>query len=132
MLIRIGDDIRFEIGQPVSIIALLSVHPSRRADLKAPGGVARLGAGEGGLDWVHSNVTFSYPHASPTRTALEVYNPADRRLPRFSGSGHHVLPRSEHSGPRCDGVPREAPARMTDRGCSFTTSRTDGKFRCGG
>ena len=39
MLIRIGYDIRFEIGQPVPIIALLSVHPSRRAYLKAPDGV---------------------------------------------------------------------------------------------
>jgi transglutaminase-like putative cysteine protease len=163
MLIRIGYDIRFEIGQPVSIIALLSIHPSRRADLKAPDGVfvdpyvsvdeyhdafgnicARILASTGTLrltnstvvedsglpdavcvgarevpieelppetirflmpsrfcevdllspealrlfgniprgwgrvqavcDWVHSNVTFSYPHASPTRTALEVYN----------------------------------------------------------
>jgi transglutaminase-like putative cysteine protease len=25
-------------------------------------------------DWVHNNVTFGYPYARPTRTALEVYN----------------------------------------------------------
>ena len=29
MLIRLGYDIRFDIGQPVPIVALLSVHPSR-------------------------------------------------------------------------------------------------------
>jgi len=36
MLIRLGYDIRFEIGQPVPMVTLLSVHPSRRHDLKAP------------------------------------------------------------------------------------------------
>ena len=163
MLIRLGYDIRFEIGQAVPLIALLSVHPSRRAYLKdadgvfvnphvnaeeyydsfgnictrilAPAGTLRLtnstviedcglpdaecpGAREVPVeelppetirflmssrfcqvdllsptalhlfgnaprgwgrvkavsDWVHSNVTFSYPHASPIRTALDVYN----------------------------------------------------------
>ena len=163
MLIRLGYDIRFEIGQPVPIIALLSVHPSRRACLKepdcvfvnphvsveeyhdsfgnictrflAPPGTLRLsnstviedcglpdaecpearevtieelppetfcflmssrfcevdllssvalhlfgnaprgwGRVKAVCDWVHSHVTFSYPHASPTRTALDVYN----------------------------------------------------------
>jgi transglutaminase-like putative cysteine protease len=162
MLIRIGYDIRFEIGQPVPIVALLSVHPSRRAHLKAPDvvfvepllssdeytdtfgnictrilaptGTLRLssstviedcglpdvvcpgarqvpigelppetirflmssrfcevdllspdalylfGNAPGGwgrvqavCNWVHANVTFSYPHASSTRTALDVY-----------------------------------------------------------
>ena len=34
MLIRLGYDIRFEIGQPVPMVTLLSVHPSRRHDLK--------------------------------------------------------------------------------------------------
>ena len=162
MLIRLGYDIRFEIGQPVPIVTLLSVHPSRRHDLKgpdrvsadpgvepheyvdsfgnictrvlAPAGALRLtsstvvedsglpdpvspGAREvpvedlppetlrflmasrfcevdllsplavelfGALprgwsrvqaicDWIHSRVTFSYPHARPTRTALDVF-----------------------------------------------------------
>ena len=36
MLIRLGYDIQFEIGQPVPIVTLLSVHPSRRHDLQAP------------------------------------------------------------------------------------------------
>jgi transglutaminase-like putative cysteine protease len=162
MLIRLGYDIRFAIGQAVPIVTVLSVHPSRRADLKspdhvtaeppvelqeyvdsfgnictrvlAPTGTLRLtsssvvedsglpdpvsgGAREvpveelppetlrflmasrfcevdllsplavelfGGLprgwprvqaicEWVHSRVTFSYPHARPTRTALDVF-----------------------------------------------------------
>ena len=163
MLIRLGYDIRFDVGQPVPIVTLLSVHPSRRHDLKepdqrhrrtgrrdrrntsdrfgnictrllAPAGTLRLtnstviddsglpdpvnlGAREvpveelppetlrflmasrfcevdllspvavelfGDLprgwarvqaicDWVHSKVTFSYPHARPTRTALDVF-----------------------------------------------------------
>jgi transglutaminase-like putative cysteine protease len=162
MLIRLGYDIRFEIGQPVPIVTLLSVHPSRRHDLKgpdlvhaepgvkqvqyadsfgnictrllAPTGTLRLtnstvveDSGQpdpespharevpveelptetlrflmasrfcevdllsplavelfGGLprgwsrvaaicEWVYSKVTFSYPHARPTRTALDVF-----------------------------------------------------------
>jgi transglutaminase-like putative cysteine protease len=162
MLIRLGYDIRFDIGQPVPIVAVLSVHPSRRAHLKAADGVGvepgiltqeyrdsfgnictRLVAPPGtvrlanatviedsGLpdpisadarevpveelpfdtlqflvasrfcevdllspiavelfgalphgwsrvqaicDWVHSKVTFGYPFARPTRTALDVY-----------------------------------------------------------
>ena len=162
MLIRLGYDIRFEVGQQVPIVTLLSVHPSRRHDLQepdrlivepgvdrveytdsfgnictrliAPAGTLRLtnstviedsglpdpvnpDAREvpveqlptetlrflmasrfcevdllsplavelfGGLprgwsrvkaicDWVHSKVTFSYPHARPTRTALDVF-----------------------------------------------------------
>jgi transglutaminase-like putative cysteine protease len=36
MLIRLGYDIRFEIPCPVPIVALLSVHPSREADLLQP------------------------------------------------------------------------------------------------
>ena len=162
MLIRLGYDIRFEIGQPVPMVTLLSVHPSRRHDLKAPDRViaepalnqveytdsfgnicTRILAPSGTLrltnstivedsglpdpenpyarevpveelptetlrflmasrfcevdlisplavelfgdiprgwgrvkaicDWVHSKVTFSYPHARPTRTALDVF-----------------------------------------------------------
>jgi transglutaminase-like putative cysteine protease len=162
MLIRLGYDIRFEIGQPVPIVTLLSVHPSRRHDLKgpdrvsadpgvepheyvdsfgnictrvlAPAGTLRLASStvveDSGLpdpvspgarevpvedlppetlrflmasrfcevdllsplavelfgalprgwsrvqaicDWIHSRVTFSYPHARPTRTALDVF-----------------------------------------------------------
>jgi transglutaminase-like putative cysteine protease len=162
MLIRLGYDIRFDIGQPVPIVTLLSVHPSRRHDLKgpdrvivdpgvelmeytdsfgnictrllAPSGTLRLTNSTtiedsglldpvspyarevpveelpvetlrflmasrfcevdllspvavelfGGLprgwsrvaaicSWVHSKVTFSYPHARPTRTALDVF-----------------------------------------------------------
>jgi transglutaminase-like putative cysteine protease len=162
MLIRLGYDIRFEIGRPVPIIAILSVHPSRRAYLQDPDHVVvepyvpteeyvdsfgnictRFFAQPGQLrltnstviedsglddpvnfdareipvadlppevlrflmasrfcevdllsntaanlfghlehgwgrvkavcDWVHSHVTFSYPRANPTRTALDVY-----------------------------------------------------------
>ena len=162
MILRLGYDVRFDISQPVPIVALLSVHPSRRADLKAPDAVAatpavptseyldafgnictRLVAPIGTLsltnvtyiqdaglpdpldlsarevpvaelpphvlqyllpsrfcevdllspaaidlfghlprgwgrvqavcDWVHSKVAFSYPHARPTRTALDVF-----------------------------------------------------------
>lgn len=36
MLIRLGYDIQFETPAPVSIIALLNVHPSRAADLREP------------------------------------------------------------------------------------------------
>ena len=35
-MIRLGYDIRFEIHQPVPIVAMLSVHPSRRHDLREP------------------------------------------------------------------------------------------------
>ena len=36
MLIRLGFDIQFEIPAPVPIIALIYVHPTRRADLREP------------------------------------------------------------------------------------------------
>jgi transglutaminase-like putative cysteine protease len=36
MLIRLGYDMLFSIPQPVAMVALLSVHPSREADLRAP------------------------------------------------------------------------------------------------
>jgi transglutaminase-like putative cysteine protease len=36
MLIRLGYDIRFEIAVPVPIVSLLTVHPSRRGDLREP------------------------------------------------------------------------------------------------
>jgi len=36
MLLRLGYDIRFEIPSPVAMVALLNVHPSRVADLRAP------------------------------------------------------------------------------------------------
>ena len=36
MLIRLGYDIEFNIPQPVAIVALLNVHPSREADLREP------------------------------------------------------------------------------------------------
>ena len=36
MLIRLGYDIQFEIPQPVAVVALLNVHPSRRQDLHEP------------------------------------------------------------------------------------------------
>ena len=36
MLIRLGYDIQFDIPAPVPIVAMLHVHPSRRADLRAP------------------------------------------------------------------------------------------------
>lgn len=162
MLIRLGYDIRFDIPAPVPVVTLLTVHPSRRHDLRepdrvqldppveleeysdlfgnrstrfiAPPGVLRLhnstliedsgrpdavnpGAREIPIeqlppetlrylmasrfcevdllsaaaadlfghtprgwarvqaicDWVHSRVTFSYPQARPTRTALDVF-----------------------------------------------------------
>jgi transglutaminase-like putative cysteine protease len=162
MLIRLGYDIQFTMAQPVPIVAMLSVHPSRRHDLQGPDRVAvdqgieaveyvdafgnictRVVAQPGTLrltnsvviqdsglldpyapdarevpveelppdilrflmasrfcevdllspiavelfgnaprgwgrvaaicDWVHRKVTFSYPHARPTRTALDVF-----------------------------------------------------------
>jgi transglutaminase-like putative cysteine protease len=36
MLIRLGYDLQFDIPAPVAIIALLTVHPSREADLREP------------------------------------------------------------------------------------------------
>src|SRR5271154_903884 len=36
MLIRLGYDIEFQIMQPVAIVAMLRVHPSRAADLREP------------------------------------------------------------------------------------------------
>src|SRR5882672_8615098 len=36
MMLRLGYDIRFEIPSPVAMVALLNVHPSRGADLRAP------------------------------------------------------------------------------------------------
>ena len=36
MLLRLGYDIEFELPAPVAIVALLNVHPSRVADLRAP------------------------------------------------------------------------------------------------
>ena len=36
MLIRLGYDIRFDIAAPVPMIALLTVHPSRRHALQEP------------------------------------------------------------------------------------------------
>jgi len=36
MLLRLGYDIRFEIPSPIAMVALLHVHPSRAADLRAP------------------------------------------------------------------------------------------------
>ncbi len=36
MFIRLGYDIEFEIPAPVAMVAMLSVHPSRVADLRAP------------------------------------------------------------------------------------------------
>jgi transglutaminase-like putative cysteine protease len=36
MLIRLGYEMLFNIPQPVAMVALLSVHPSREADLRAP------------------------------------------------------------------------------------------------
>ena len=36
MLIRLGFDIEFNIPQPVAIVALLNVHPSRQPDLREP------------------------------------------------------------------------------------------------
>lgn len=37
MLIRAGFDISFQVAQPTPMLALLSVHPSRNSDLRAPG-----------------------------------------------------------------------------------------------
>jgi transglutaminase-like putative cysteine protease len=162
MILRLGYDIQFDVPSPVAIVALLNVHPSRVADLRAPdeislepaspvesyidsfgnrctrfvaqAGVLRLsnstlvydsgmadpvcsdarelpvqelphdalrylynsrycevdrfstialelfGAVPRGwsrvqavCDWVHTKVTFGYPYARPTKTALDVF-----------------------------------------------------------
>ena len=39
MLIRLGYDIEFKITEPVAIVAMLLVHPSRSADLREPDGL---------------------------------------------------------------------------------------------
>src|SRR6266853_6820426 len=36
MILRLGYDIQFEIPAPIAMVALLNVHPSRVADLRAP------------------------------------------------------------------------------------------------
>jgi len=36
MILRLGYDLQFEIPSPVAMVALLNVHPSRVADLRAP------------------------------------------------------------------------------------------------
>ena len=36
MILRLGCDLQFEIPSPVAMVALLNVHPSRVADLRAP------------------------------------------------------------------------------------------------
>jgi len=36
MFIRLGYDIEFEVPAPVAIVSMLSVHPSRALDLRAP------------------------------------------------------------------------------------------------
>ena len=36
MLIRLGYDIQFQLPQPIAMVALLHVHPSREADLLEP------------------------------------------------------------------------------------------------
>jgi transglutaminase-like putative cysteine protease len=36
MILRLGYDIKFDIPYPVAMVALLNVHPSRAADLRAP------------------------------------------------------------------------------------------------
>ena len=36
MILRLGYSIEFEIPAPVAMVALLNVHPSRSADLRAP------------------------------------------------------------------------------------------------
>ena len=45
MLIRLGYDIQFDIVAPVPVVALLSVHPSRRANLREPDQVTVNGNG---------------------------------------------------------------------------------------
>jgi len=36
IILRLGYDIQFDIPSPVAMVALLNVHPSRVADLRAP------------------------------------------------------------------------------------------------
>ncbi len=45
MLIRLGYDIQFQVGSAVPLVALLSVHPSRRGDLQLPDQVTVEGNG---------------------------------------------------------------------------------------
>src|SRR3954465_7606076 len=45
MLIRLGYDIRFDIVSPEPVVALLSVHPTRRGDLREPDQVTVNGNG---------------------------------------------------------------------------------------
>src|SRR3984885_1689874 len=36
MILRLGYDIQFDLPYPIAVVAMLSVHPSRAADLQAP------------------------------------------------------------------------------------------------
>lgn len=51
MLIRLGYDIRFDLAEAVPIVAMLSVHPSRRRDLRGPDHV-RLPPGVAGEEYL--------------------------------------------------------------------------------
>ena len=46
MLIRIGYDIRFDLDVPAPVVAMLSVHPSRRQERRCAGVAAGAGRGD--------------------------------------------------------------------------------------
>lgn len=47
MILRLGYDIQFDIPSPVAMVALLNVHPSRVADLRAPDEISLEPASQG-------------------------------------------------------------------------------------
>ena len=80
----------------------------------APRGWARVQAV---CDWVNAKVTFSYPHARPTRTALGVYTERIGVCRDFQHLAVTFCRCPEHSGAVCDRLPRRhrcsrAPAPM--------------------
>ena len=103
MILRLGYDIQFEIPFPVAMVALLNVHPSRVADLRAPDELgaesvtqmesyidsfgnrcARFVAQKGALRL--SNSTLIYDSGQADRVSLDARELPVQELP------HEVLP----------------------------------------
>ena len=76
-------------------------------------------------DFVHDHITFGYEHASPTKTALEAYTRAARRVPGLRPSRDHAVPLHEHPGALLHRLSRRHGhrSRPTARGTSPPGSR---------
>jgi hypothetical protein len=56
MFIRLGYDIEFDLPAPVAMVAMLSVHPSRTADLRAPDEMITEPASRSPATWTASAI----------------------------------------------------------------------------